>query len=54
VFVRESFRAFVVFEKGYVSDADPHEVLFSTMEDLPRRINRDRLIAALDLNHPEP
>jgi hypothetical protein len=53
VFLRGRLRAFIVFEKGYVSDADPHEVLFSTMQDLPRRVNLDRLIAALDLNHPE-
>lgn len=52
VFVRQRFRAFVVFEKGYRSPEDPREVLFATLRDLPYRVNRDRLIAALDVNHP--
>jgi len=52
VFMRRSFRAFVVFEKGYPAEENAEQVLFSTMVDLPFQINRDHLIAALDLDHP--
>jgi len=52
VFLRKPSRAFVVFEKGYTGEEDVQEVLFSALTDLPCRVNRDRLIAALDVNHP--
>lgn len=52
VFQRKRFRAFVVFEKGYESPEDPNDVLFAPMADLPRRVDPERWIAALDANHP--
>jgi len=51
VIQRKQFRAFVVFEKGYKSAEDPREILFASMADLPKRINRDRWIASLDPNN---
>jgi len=52
VFIRDQFRAFIVFEKGYAAPEDPQEVLFSSMADLPHRVSTGRVIAALDTNHP--
>jgi len=52
VFIRGRSWAFVVFEKGQTGEEDPREVLFATMEDLPYRVSRDKLIVALDTNHP--
>lgn len=52
VFIRGRSWAFVVFEKGHAGEEDPREVLFATMEDLPYRVGRDKLIVALDTNHP--
>jgi hypothetical protein len=51
VIQRGRLRAFVIFEKGYKSDEVPQEVLFASMEDLPRRVNRDRWIACIDPNN---
>lgn len=51
VIQRKRFRAFIVFEKGYHSPEDPREILFASMEDLPKRINRDRWIASSDPNN---
>jgi hypothetical protein len=45
-------RAFVVFEKGYTAPEDPQNVLFSSMKDLPRRIDPDRWISATDSHYP--
>ena len=48
VIQRGNARAFVVFQKGYTGGEEPQDVLFASMEDLPRRVDQDRWIAAVD------
>ena len=47
-----TFRAFLVFEKGYTNRVDPEKILNTPLRDLPFRVEPERWVAMLTDRHP--
>ena len=47
-----TFRAFLIFEKGYPNRLDPVEILHTSLADLPYRVDPEQWIALISDRHP--